>query len=130
RFCVFLARIPLNRSTSIGQSRYDVRSLNDRCRMKTFMCMAMMSVITQGCADSGTFSWITHTWTTDHGVFALDHVSKKKVDVTEAVQRSYLGETYYFENEANARVFDANPWGFLYSHNVHLAGRPDRIDQN
>ena len=83
-----------------------------------------------GCSSQGNFSWVTHTWTTDHGVFALDHVSRTKVDTATAVQRHYLGETYYFENEANARVFDANPWAYLYADNVWLQGRPDRTDQN
>jgi YHS domain-containing protein len=84
-----------------------------------------------GCASQqGDFSWITHTWTTDHGVYALDHISRKKVDVTTAVQRRLLGETYYFEDESNARVFDANPWAYLYCDNVRAQGRPDRTDQN
>jgi YHS domain-containing protein len=60
----------------------------------------------------------------------LDHVSRRKVDVTTAVSRQYYGETYYFESEENAHVFDAKPWAYLYVDNVHLQGRPDRIDQN
>jgi YHS domain-containing protein len=92
--------------------------------------LALALLLGVGCADSGEFSWVTHTWTTEHGVFALDHVSRKKVDVTTAVQRRYLGETYYFESEDNARVFDSNPWAYLYTDNVHLQGRPDRVDQN
>lgn len=87
-------------------------------------------LIEAGCADSGDFSWITHTWTTDHGIFAMDHISRRKVDITTAVSRRYLGETYYFESEANAREFEANPWAYLYTDNVHLQGRPDRTDQN
>ena len=82
-----------------------------------------------GCAPEQ-FSWVTHTWTTDHGVFAMDHVSRKLVDITAAVQRNYLGETYYFQSERNARIFDSNPWAYLYTDNVHLQGRPDRMDQN
>jgi YHS domain-containing protein len=84
-----------------------------------------------GCmTESGDFSWITHTWTTDHGIYAMDHVSKNRVNVDTAVRRPYLGETYYFETESNARVFDAHPWSYLYCDNVHLATRPDRVDQN
>jgi YHS domain-containing protein len=95
---------------------------------RLLLAAAILSGI--GCADSGDFSWVTHTWSTDHGVFALDHVSRRKVDVTKAVRRTYLGETYYFENEENARVFDSNPWAYLYNDNVPNQGRPDRTDQN
>jgi len=92
--------------------------------------LALALLLGAGCADSGEFSWVTHTWTTDHGVFALDHISRNKVDISTAVQRRYLGETYYFESEDNACVFDSNPWAYLYTDNVHLQGRPDRSDQN
>lgn len=92
--------------------------------LTAFLCLASCG------ANSESFSWVTHRWTTDHGVFALDHVSRKRVDVTTGVQRRYLGETYYFENEENARVFDSNPWAYLYTDNVHLLGRPDRSDEN
>jgi YHS domain-containing protein len=87
-------------------------------------------VLAIGCSSSGDYSWVTHIWTTDHGVFAMDHVSRNKVDVTQAVRRTYLGETYYFENEENARVFDRRPAACTYTDNVQLMGRPDRIDQN
>jgi YHS domain-containing protein len=97
--------------------------------MKALLLGAIL-VMAAGCADSGDFSWITHTWTTDHGEFALDHVSRNKVDITTAVRRPYLGETYYFENEANAGVFDRNPWAYLYNDNVPNSTRPDRVDQN
>jgi YHS domain-containing protein len=60
----------------------------------------------------------------------MDHISRNKVDITKAVRRGYLGEMYYFENEAHAGIFDSNPWAYLYSDNVHLQGRPDRVDQN
>lgn len=89
-----------------------------------------MSVIGGCVSEQGDYSWVTHTWTMDHGVFALDHVSRQKVDIIGAVRRSYLGETYYFENESNARIFDQHPWSYLYCDNVHLQGRPDRTDQN
>ncbi len=97
--------------------------------MKRLMLGAILT-IAAGCTDSGSFSWITHTWTTDHGVFALDHVSRNRIDITQAVRRPYLGETYYFESESNAAVFDANPWAFLYNDNVPASARPDRVDQN
>jgi YHS domain-containing protein len=84
-----------------------------------------------GCATKqGDFSWITHTWTTEEGAYALDHVSWKRVDITSAVKRPYLGETYYFENEEHARTFDSNPYAYLYNDNVWLQGRPGRTDQN
>ena len=98
--------------------------------MLKFIPIGLLVLAAGGCVDSGNFSWITHTWTTDHGVYALDHVSRNKVEVTEAVRRNYLGETYYFESEENARVFDRNPWAYLYNDNVHLSARPDRVDQN
>lgn len=67
-------------------------------------------VILSGCvSEQGDYSWVTHTWTTERGIFALDHVSRRMVDISTAVRRSYLGETYYFESETNARVFDVNP---------------------
>lgn len=94
------------------------------------MSLAGLLLLGACCADSDEFSWVTHTWTTDQGVFALDHISRRRVDITTAVRRRYLGETYYFESEGNARVFDSNPWAYLYTDNVHLQGRPDRQDQN
>ncbi len=83
-----------------------------------------------GCTSSGDFSWVTHTWTTDQGVFAMDHISRNLVNVETAVRRQYLGETYYFENHQHALMFDENPWAYLYVDNVHLSARPDRTDQN
>jgi YHS domain-containing protein len=91
---------------------------------------ALLLLLGTGCGGPEGFSWITHTWTTDHGVFAMDHISKNLVDVTQAVRRPYLGETYYFENETHARIFDANPYAYLYTDNVHASTRPDRVDQN
>jgi len=98
--------------------------------MKRMIALALLPLVLSGCASSGDFSWVTHTWTTDHGVFAMDHISRNKVDITEAVQRRYLGETYYFETEDHARIFDANPWAYLYNDNVPNSSRPDRVDQN
>ncbi len=100
--------------------------------MKVLRLLAAALLLPAGCVmrDSGNFSWITHTWTTPYGVFALDHVSKQKVNIEDAVTRRYLGETYYFENDYNASVFDDNPYAYLYADNVHLSARPDRTDQN
>lgn|SRR6185295_7382252 len=99
--------------------------------MKRLLATVGLMAFLGGCvAEGDDFSWITHTWTTNHGIYALDHVSKHLVDVTSAVKRPYLGETYYFESESHARVFDGNPWAYLYCDNVHLAGHPDRTDQN
>jgi len=98
--------------------------------MMRFGVSSLLMLFVAGCVASEDFSWITHTWTTDHGILAMDHVSRKRVDVTQAVRRPYLGETYYFENEANARVFDAYPYSYLYCDNVPASARPDRVDQN
>jgi YHS domain-containing protein len=98
--------------------------------MNRTLILAGALLLGTSCVDSGEYSWVTHTWTTPYGVYAMDHISRRKVDVTTAVQRNYYGETYYFECEEHARIFDANPWAFLYTDNVHLQGRPDRTDQN
>jgi YHS domain-containing protein len=100
--------------------------------VKVLRLLALALLAPAGCTihDPGTFSWITHTWTTPYGIFALDHVSKNKVNIEHAVQRHYLGETYYFENEYNASVFDDNPYAYLYNDNVPATSRPDRTDQN
>ena len=98
--------------------------------MRQWIPILSAILMAAGCSSSGDYSWVTHTWTTDHGVFALDHVSRNKVDVTQAVRRTYLGEIYYFENDTNARIFDRRPAAYAYVDNVHLMGRPDRTDQN
>jgi YHS domain-containing protein len=92
--------------------------------------LTLGAILLLGACNTESFSWVTHTWTTDYGVFALDHVSRRRVEITTPFQRGYLGETYYFESEQNARVFDSNPWAYLYTDNVHLQSRPDRMDQN
>jgi len=98
--------------------------------MRTWMAIAAAAALS-GCASrEGEYSWVTHTRTSERGVSALDHVGRRKVDLGTAVRRSYLGETCYFESDRNARVFDANPWAYLYCDNVHLQGRPDRTDEN
>jgi len=95
-----------------------------------FLRALPLIVIAAGCASKeGDFNWVTHTWITDHGIYAMDHVSKNKVNVTAAVQRQYLGETYYFESDSNATAFDRNPWAYLYCDNSRSA-RPDRSDWN
>lgn len=99
--------------------------------MKIFQRMIALALLCgAGCGSAGEFSWVTHTWTTEDGVFAMDHISRRLVDVTTAVRRPYLGETYYFESEEHARIFDGNPWAYLYNDNVHASTRPDRTDQN
>ena len=98
--------------------------------MKYALAIALAAISMEGCAtDSGEFSWVTHTWSTNHGTYALDHVSRNKVEVSTAVRRRYLGEDYYFESNANARTFDSNPWAYLYCDNTRSA-RPDRSDWN
>jgi YHS domain-containing protein len=98
--------------------------------MKKLFPLAFLVLFGTACANSGDFSWVTHTWTTEHGIFAMDHISRNKVDITKAVRRNYLGETYFFENEEHACIFDSNRWSYLYNDNVHLQGHPDRTDQN
>ncbi|HXX94814.1 MAG TPA: hypothetical protein VEN81_14400 [Planctomycetota bacterium] len=98
--------------------------------MKKRILAAILATLGIAGCSTEHFSWITHTWTTEHGVQALDHVSWKRVDVQSAVQRHYLGETYYFESEEHAKAFDANPYAYLYSDNIWLASRPDRVDWN
>ncbi len=86
--------------------------------MKYVLILAAGGLILSGCASSqGEFNDVTHTWKTNQGSFALDHVSKKRVEISKAVKRNYLGEIYYFESEENARKFDSNPWAYLYDHN-------------
>ena len=98
--------------------------------MKSILTIAALGLLLAGCASpNGDFDWVTHTWKSNHGTFALDHVSKNRVDIAKAVKRNYLGETYYFESEANAKVFDQNPWAYLYTDNSS-APRPDRSDMN
>ena len=98
--------------------------------MKHFFVIAALGILLAGCASpNGDFNWVTHTWTSNQGVYALDHVSRNRVEVGKAVRRNYLGETYYFESEANARTFDGNPWAYLYTDNTR-SPRPDRADWN
>jgi len=86
--------------------------------MKYILVLAAGGLILAGCAGAqGDYNEVTHTWKSNQGTYALDHVSNKKVDISKAVTRDYLGETYYFETEENARKFDANPWAYLYDHN-------------
>lgn len=97
--------------------------------MKILAGLALV-LLSAGCAaNSEDFNWVTHTWNTNHGVYAIDHISKNRVEVGKAVQRHCLGETYYFENEANAKAFDGNPWAYLYNDNTR-SPRPDRSDWN
>jgi YHS domain-containing protein len=98
--------------------------------MKSIIAATFLGLLLAGCASTnGDFNWVTHTWTSNQGTYALDHVSRNRVDVSKAVRRQYLGETYYFETEANAKVFDGNPWAYLYSDNTR-SPRPDRSDWN
>jgi YHS domain-containing protein len=77
-------------------------------------------VLLAGCQSGETGYYAnpaTHTWSTNEGTFAMDHVSNQRVDVSKAIRRDYLGETYYFENEDNARKFDQTPDAYLYDNN-------------
>lgn len=87
--------------------------------MKVFLALATLGILLAGCKSSEepmTADQKTHTWSTNEGTFAMDHVSNHRVDVSKAVRRTYQGETYYFESEENARKFDMNPNAYLYEH--------------
>src|SRR5579872_1154135 len=61
------------------------------------------------------FPRVTETWVTDEGTFVLDHVTGRKMDLTRAVRRKFLGRTYYFEREGNAALFELRPWCYLFA---------------
>jgi len=86
--------------------------------MKSVLAIVSLGLLLAGCqSEQGDVDRGSHTWKTDQGIRALDHVSGNTIDAGAAVTRSYLGETYYFETEENARTFDSNPWAYLYDHN-------------
>jgi YHS domain-containing protein len=86
--------------------------------MKSILAIAALGLLLAGCqSEQSRVNPATHTWQTDQGTRALDHVSGNDVDASKAVIRRYLGEPYYFESEANARTFDANPGAYLYQDN-------------
>lgn len=58
---------------------------------------------------------VTQTWVTDEGTFVLDHVTGRKVDLTRAVRREFLGGAYYFEREGNAKLFELHPGCYLFA---------------
>ena len=101
-----------------GASEKGLRSGSTEVVMKYLLALSAVLLFAAGCAtDHGEPNRATHTWNSNQGTFAFDHVSNRKVDASKAVTRSYLGETYYFESEENARRFDANPWAYLYDDN-------------
>jgi YHS domain-containing protein len=86
--------------------------------MKTILTFAALGVLLAGCStEERDVNRSTHTWKTNQGVYALDHVSQHRVEVSKAVLWEYLGETYYFESVENAKTFVSNPWAYLYDHN-------------
>jgi YHS domain-containing protein len=86
--------------------------------MKHLLTAGLIAMALGACSsERENYSRSTHTWATSHGTFAEDPVSHNPVDVTKAVVRNYLGETYYFENSDNAREFDARPTAYLYDDN-------------
>ena len=86
--------------------------------MKYVLILAAAGLVLAGCSgQQGEFNEVTHTWKTNQGSYAMDPVSKNKVELSKSVKRDYLGESYYFENDENARKFDSNPWTYLYDHN-------------
>lgn len=87
--------------------------------MKTFMMAGALALVLVSCESGpeGDYNSTTHVWTTDHGTFGKDPISGKQVDVSRAVTRIYQGQSYYFENEENARRFDAQPSSYAYTDN-------------
>jgi YHS domain-containing protein len=86
-----------------------------------YLALALLTTLgLAACQSNGTEGSpnpTTHVWTTDQGTFAVDAVSGETVDVSKAVSRQYLGETYYFKNEETAKEFAANPDRYIYDRN-------------
>lgn len=94
--------------------------------MRCFIPLAAALAIA-GCRKTGAdFTRVTDTWLTDQGAYTLDHVSGNPIDITRSVRRKFLGETYYFEREANATIFDRHPWRFLFGNPTGLF-RPEEV---
>jgi len=89
--------------------------------MKTFVMAGALALALASCESGpeGDYNSTTHVWTTDHGTFGKDPISGNQVDITRAVTRIYEGQAYYFENEENARRFDAHPLSYAYPDNQH-----------
>ncbi len=83
--------------------------------MKDALALGLAVLTLAGCAaESGDYNYVTHTWSSNRGIQVQDPVSHRSVEKKSAVTRQYAGETYYFENEQNAKVFDSNPWAYMY----------------
>ena len=83
--------------------------------MKYALALGLSALSLVGCStQSGEYNYITHTWSANRGTYVQDRVTHHRVDMKAAVSREYAGATYYFENEQNARVFDSNPWAYMY----------------
>jgi YHS domain-containing protein len=98
--------------------------------MRYVILLGAAVVFASGCGTPGSVSYDfgDHTWNTDHGKKAEDPINHALVDLKSAVKRQYLGETYYFATEEDAKKFDATPDAFTYSDNPDLSDRPDRMD--
>jgi len=83
--------------------------------MKCALAIGVVSLGLAGCSTQpGDYHYATHTWSSNHGTMVEDPVNHHSVDMKSAVKREYAGETYYFENEDSAKVFDAKPWAYMY----------------
>lgn len=98
--------------------------------MKNLMAGLLLLLLVACSSPEGEYSWETHTWTTPQGRYAMDHVSRKKVEISKAVQRQYLGETYYFEDESHASTFDLKPWEYPYNDDARAQAPQYSMNRN
>jgi hypothetical protein len=81
-----------------------------------------------GCASErrfGAYNERDHTWMTDQGIMVEDRVSGHLIPPEVAIQREYLGEIYYFENEFDVAMFERDPGVYNYhGYQPQYAGGP------
>jgi YHS domain-containing protein len=94
-------------------------------KMFALVALAVFSVLV-GC-ESNQPNRTTHVWTNNQGTFALDPINGESVEVSKAVTREYLGETYYFQSEDHAREFAANPDRYIYDDNNPERSNPPGV---
>jgi hypothetical protein len=92
--------------------------------------LAMIAAVTllSGCWSErrfGCYNEKDHTWATDRGIMVEDRVSGHLIPPELAIQREWLGEVYYFENEFDVAMFERDP-GVYWYHGYHpqYAGGP------
>ena len=92
--------------------------------MRAWVLIAVLGMLLSSCSSErqfGSYDKSTHTWATSEGTKVEDRVSGQLIDPKTAVTREYLGETYYFANEANALLFESNPKGYQYAQSTPAA---------